>query len=448
MERAIPGGTDEPAARPRRRVSPWRTFLVALALILLLAISALFTGIAVSGENAIDAEVEARARTLVASIVLARKWNSEHGGVYVEKRPGMKSSPWLLDPDVTASNGKTYTLKNPALMAREMSELAKGSEGFAFRITSLKPLNPANFPDEFETEALRSFEKGTGDASRRERYGDSTWLRYMIPLRVEESCLACHARQGYQVGDVRGGISVAFPVDAAEAGKTRTRRVTFLLFLATLVALVAMVWRLVASLQRRLAIAEERIRDMAITDELTGLRNRRHIIHRLAEEVARTRRTGRPLSVLIFDVDHFKRVNDQHGHDAGDSVLRSVAAMAVRALRTTDLVARYGGEEFLVLLPETDPAGAGLIAERIRAWIEAMRVDLEGREIAVTASFGAASLDPAVSGNGDAEALVKRADAALYRAKAAGRNRIVWAPGDAPQGGRATPSAPPGDREG
>jgi diguanylate cyclase (GGDEF)-like protein len=448
MGRAIPGSTAVPAARPPRRVSPWRAFLVALALVLVLAISALFTGIAVSGQHAIDAEVEARARTLVASIVLARKWNSNHGGVYVEKRPGMKSNPWLANPDLTATDGRVFTLKNPALMAREMSELSKGSDGFSFRITSLKPLNPANFPDDFEASALREFESGAPEISRRERYGNSTWLRFMIPLRVEESCLACHGRQGYQVGDVRGGISVAFPIDGAEAGKARARRVTFLLFLATLGALVAAVWKLVAGLQRRLAIAEERIRDMAMTDELTGLRNRRHILHRLAEEVSRSRRTGRPLSLFMLDVDHFKRVNDQHGHDAGDAVLRSVAAMVVRALRTVDLVARYGGEEFLVLLPETDSAGAALIAERIRSWIETMRVDLRGQEIGVTASIGAATLDPADSGTGDEELLVKRADAALYRAKAAGRNQIVWAPGDAPQGSRASPSPPPGERKG
>jgi len=232
---------------------------------------------------------------------------------------------------------------------------------------------------------------------------------------------------------VRGGISVAFPIDAAEAGKARARRVTFLLFLATLGALVLVVWRLVAGLQGRLATAEARIREMAITDDLTGLRNRRHILHRLAEESSRSRRSGRPLTVAIFDVDLFKRVNDQHGHDAGDAVLRAVAAMAVRALRASDLVARYGGEEFLVVLPETDAPGAGVIAERIRAWIEAMRVDHEGAAISVTASFGLATLDPAAAGQGGEEALVKRADAALYRAKAAGRNQIVWAPGEAPR---------------
>jgi len=432
MTRAIPGGTDAPQ-QPPRRSSPWRAFLLALGLVLLLAVSALFTGIAVSGQNAIDAEVEARARTLVGSIVLARRWNSAHGGVWVEKRPGVKSNPWLPDPDVQSSDGRTFTLRNPALMAREMSELSTGSEGFTFRITSLRPLNPANFPDAFELDALRAFERGTAEASRRERYGTSTWLRYMVPLHVEESCLACHGRQGYEVGDVRGGISVAFPIDAAEQGKARAREVTFALFLATLGALVAVVWRLVAHLQRRLAAAEERVREMAITDELTGLRNRRHILQRLAEEASRSRRNGRPLSVAIFDVDHFKRVNDEHGHDAGDAVLRAVAAMAVRALRASDLVARYGGEEFLVLLPETDAVGASVIAERVRAWIEAMRVDHDLIALAVTASFGLATLDPTSAGNGGEQELVTRADAALYRAKASGRNQIVWAPGDAPR---------------
>lgn len=417
-----------PAATRARPSSPWRTFVSALALILILALAALFTGIAVSSHRAIDAEVEMRARTLVASIVLARKWNAVHGGVYVEKGPGASSSRWLVDPDVTGTNGKTYTLRNPALMAREMAELAEGEQGFRFRITSLKPLNPGNFPDEFEAAALRAFEQGATGISRRERYGRSSWLRYMAPLRVEESCLECHARQGYVVGDVRGGISVAFPIDAAEAGKARARRVTFALFVATLAALVAVVWRLLVTLQRRLAAAEARIVEMAVTDELTGLRNRRYLYQRLAEELARARRSRRPLSVALFDLDHFKLVNDRHGHDAGDEVLRAAAAMALRACRATDLVARVGGEEFLVMLPETDLEGATLIAERLRTWIEAMRVDYGGKAITMTASFGLATLSPAEPTSTDVHALVKRADEALYRAKAAGRNRVVGPP--------------------
>jgi diguanylate cyclase (GGDEF)-like protein len=419
---------DRPGGTPAPGRSPWPPFVIALGLVLLLAVSALFAGIALSAERAIDAEVDARARTLFGSIVLARKWNALHGGVWVEKRPGVESNRLLPSPDVATVDGRLFTLRNPALMAREMAALAEGSDLFRFRITSLRPLNPRNFPDDFEAQALAAFEAGRVEVSRRERFGDSTWLRYMAPLRVEESCLACHGAQGYRVGDVRGGISVAFPIDAAEAGKARARRNTFLLFLATLVLLAAVIWRLVAGLRRRLAEAGERIRQMAITDELTGLRNRRYALQRLDEEFARAQRNGRPLSVAIFDVDRFKQVNDRHGHAAGDDVLRAVAAMAGRACRASDLLARYGGEEFLAILPETGAAGARAIAERIRAWLEAMRVDHGALAITVTASFGTATLDPAGVGPPDGAGLVRLADEALYRAKALGRNRVEPTP--------------------
>jgi diguanylate cyclase (GGDEF)-like protein len=320
-------------------------------------------------------------------------------------------------------------------MAREMSELTAGSDGFTFRITSLKPLNPDNAPDDFEREALAAFEGGAREVSRRERFGDSTWIRFMAPLHVEESCLACHGHQGYRVGDVRGGISVAFPIDGAEQGKAHARRTTLLLFLGTLALLVSVLWWLVAGLRRQLAAAESRIREMAMTDDLTGLRNRRHILQRLREELARASRNGRALTVAIFDVDHFKRVNDEHGHDAGDEVLRAVGAMATRALRSSDLIARYGGEEFLLVLPETAGPGAAVIAERVRAGVEAMRVDHGGEALAVTISFGLAIFDPTAPKGESGETLIKRADAALYRAKAGGRNQLVWAPGDAPPQG-------------
>jgi len=423
-------GRHDPSAkaRPASRRSPWGPFVIGLGLVLLAGLAALFTGIAVSGQRAIDAEVTTRARTLVASIVLARRWNSEHGGVWVEKRPGVASNRWLVDPDIVDRQGRTYTLRNPALMAKEMAELAEGNQSFRFRITSLKPLNPGNTPDDFEADALRQFEQGVPEVSRHERYGRSMWLRYIAPLWVEESCLACHGRQGYRVGQVRGGISVAFPIDDAENGKARTRSVTFVLFVAAFGALAAIVVTLVRGLQRKLAAAEGRILEMATTDDLTELRNRRHVQERLEEEVFRAARSRRPLSVALFDVDHFKGVNDRHGHDAGDAVLRSVAAMALRACRASDLVARYGGEEFLIVLPDTASEGAMSIAERLRSWIEAMRVDFDGGPITVTASFGLATLDPTAAQRVDAAALVKRADEALYRAKESGRNRVERAP--------------------
>src|ERR1035437_8331760 len=130
--------------------SPWKQFVINIGLVIVLFISALFGGIYVNSRQAIEKEVKSRAQALFNSIVITREWNARYGGVFVEKTPGMASNPYLLNPDISATNGKTYTLKNPALMTREISEIANSSSSFHFHITSLKPLNPNNAPDSFE----------------------------------------------------------------------------------------------------------------------------------------------------------------------------------------------------------------------------------------------------------------------------------------------------------
>lgn len=406
--------------------SPWRGFLVNLSLVTLLAVLVVFTGLAVSDQRAIEAELRTRGRSLVDVVVLARKWNAEHGGVFVVKRTGTVSNPYLERPDRTGDDGTLYTMKNPALMAREISELAEREGAFRFRITSLRPLNPDNAPDAFEREALERFERGATEMAAREVRRGEPWFRYMAPLRVEESCLACHAKQGYRVGDVRGGISVSFSMAEAQAAIHRTRWTVLALFFVTGALLVLVLWRLVAGLRARLAAAELRIQELARTDDLTGIANRRYLGERLREERARAARYGRPLSVALVDVDHFKTVNDAHGHAAGDAVLRGVARTVTGSLRDCDLLGRWGGEELLAILPETDAAGARSLAQRLRAAVEALRVAHDGRPHGVTVSVGIATWAPAGPGAHDPgdDALLKRADEALYRAKAAGRNRV------------------------
>ena len=162
--------------------------------------------------------------------------------------------------------------------------------------------------------------------------------------------------------------------------------------------------------------------DQGQKDALTGLSNRRAIMAELANRFQLAVRYGRPRAVVLFDLDHFKEVNDTHGHPAGDAVLRSFAEVAHQSFREPDLVGRIGGEEFLVLLPETELEGARVGAERLRRALEATPVDIGTGLIQVTCSLGVASRredDP------EAGALVGRADAALYKAKAAGRNRIA-----------------------
>jgi diguanylate cyclase len=167
-----------------------------------------------------------------------------------------------------------------------------------------------------------------------------------------------------------------------------------------------------AGSNRRLEDALERIREIATRDELTGTYNRRFLMESLARELARAGRSGGGFSVCLIDVDHFKAVNDTLGHAAGDGVLKQVAEIAGRGLRAIDVFGRFGGEEFLLLLPDTDRAGARVVAERIRAAVAA--------ETRVTVTIGVAQH----AGDG-AAAVLARADQALYRGKAAGRNTVL-----------------------
>jgi diguanylate cyclase (GGDEF)-like protein len=168
--------------------------------------------------------------------------------------------------------------------------------------------------------------------------------------------------------------------------------------------------------------AEWRNFELAMKDMLTGLANRRAIGDQLASTVARAQRQGQYLSVLMMDIDHFKRVNDSYGHQAGDVVLRSVAQALQSRLRAQDQIGRFGGEEFLAILPDTSLDGALVLAEALRAAVEATPTQWGAHRIATTISIGVRG--GAITGGDTADSLVAAADAALYRAKQGGRNRV------------------------
>lgn len=173
------------------------------------------------------------------------------------------------------------------------------------------------------------------------------------------------------------------------------------------------------------ALATERLKLAGLTDGLTGVHNRRYFESRCLEEVQAARRSKLPLVCLLLDVDHFKRINDSHGHPAGDVVLRYVARLIRAQLRGSDVVARYGGEEFVVLLPATPPTAALDTAERIRRVIAAQTMPVQLAEpLRITVSLGLATLAAGEDPVAQAASLVKRADQALYAAKQGGRNRV------------------------
>ncbi len=164
----------------------------------------------------------------------------------------------------------------------------------------------------------------------------------------------------------------------------------------------------------------ETIYRMTIIDGLTQIHNKRYLMETLEREIPRARRHGRPLSVVMFDIDHFKGINDNYGHLAGDYVLKELATLVKSRLRPDDIVGRYGGEEFCALLPETSLEGAASIAEDLRRRVQERRFVFEGESIPITVSLGCAEL----AGDQDVLLLMKCADDKLYEAKRSGRNRV------------------------
>jgi two-component system, cell cycle response regulator len=172
---------------------------------------------------------------------------------------------------------------------------------------------------------------------------------------------------------------------------------------------------------------QRQLSEAVLREPLTGLYNRRHFRERFAAELAASTRHNRALSLLLVDIDHFKQVNDVHGHVYGDKVLQMVAGILANLVRTEDVVARYGGEEFVVLAREADIDGATVLAERLRAGVARARCIADGKELSVTVSIGVTISIGAVQASVEMtqEELLKAADEALYRAKQQGRNRVV-----------------------
>jgi diguanylate cyclase (GGDEF)-like protein len=176
------------------------------------------------------------------------------------------------------------------------------------------------------------------------------------------------------------------------------------------------------------AVNRARLTWSGLTDVLTGWHNRRYLNARVPEEVARARRLKSPLSLLMFDLDFFKKVNDQYGHLSGDAALRHVARRAQKQVRSSDVAARFGGEEFVIVLPDTDLSDARLLGERICDSVRSAPVPIEDEQhIDLTVSIGVARLDDSDGKDADTAAtrLLARADEALFAAKSAGRNRVV-----------------------
>ncbi len=214
-------------------------FVLAIGSIISIAFGITFYRTYLFQNDLIYEQSSRQARMLAQQILLTRKWVADHNGIFLVKQPGIEANPFLDDPEVRDASGQVYVKRNPAMVTRELSEYASLADFCKFRVTSLNPINPANAPDSFELQGLKSFESGATESLQIQVIENGRFLRYITALKVEEPCLDCHSQQGYQVGDIRGGLSLSMPMVWADKKAAANRRM--LLFVATVTILLVVV---------------------------------------------------------------------------------------------------------------------------------------------------------------------------------------------------------------
>ncbi|MFA6317515.1 MAG: DUF3365 domain-containing protein, partial [Elusimicrobiota bacterium] len=285
----------------------WRYRVLAACLMLLSMFGLVMWELTERQEAMLNQQEYDQASAVYELLVIAREWNARYAGVFVEKKPGVKSNPFLAHPDIRTASGKTYTLKNPATMTREMSELSRAREGVSFRITSRKPFNPDNGPDPWEAEALHAFDRGAKERTTVELREGRRIFRLMKPLHVDASCLPCHAVQGYKAGQVRGGISVDLPYDdhwlLLRKNALYMALLAILLTILFVTTLYSFIWKLLERLSRQNAELQDlnNTKDRFLGMAAHDLRNPLSVIYSVAK-ILQPEVAGKPHAGLVDSV--------------------------------------------------------------------------------------------------------------------------------------------------
>lgn len=392
--------------------------ILLLCVVWLILVSSLFAVQYLDSERTHKELLFSTARALFERVVLTRRWNAGHGGVYVPVTKDTQPNSYLEDPlrEIKVNDSLTLTKINPAYMTRQLAELSAKSGTVQVHITSLRPIRPENKATPREDKAMKSFEKGTKEVGEIIEENRDLKFFYMAPPKVEKACLKCHAKHGYKEGDIRGGISIIFPLPH----KDHLMSLALGHIAIGLLGLFGIIL-FGAKLDKSYKI----IQKQAVIDALTGIPNRRAFMERIPAEFKRRMRYQKPLSIIMADIDHFKIYNDTYGHAAGDDCLKTVAEVIRDNIkRPADFCARYGGEEFVLLLPDTTQEAAVFVAERIRSTVEGLKMPNEKTMPfnIVTISLGVATASGTTADS--YEEALQQSDRALYIAKEKGRNRV------------------------
>ena len=385
-----------------------------------------------------------QASTLFNNIVTLRKWNSDHGAIYVKAYNGIQPNPYLKDNHTYTKDNELLIKINPAWMTRQISELSNKKEKYYFKITSLQPINPNNAPDNFEKTALENMKRNKSKEVYTSLENDK--FNFMGALKVEPSCLECHTTQGYNIGDTMGGLRVSIPIDNylhnMEIVDSKTELLYLITILTSIVFILLITYTVNSIYVRELNIlklnktlevkvnqrtkelknANKKLLEISSVDFLTNIPNRRYFFEVGNKSFHLAKREKHPLSIIYIDIDHFKSINDNYGHNIGDEILKLVSSKMNKLIRKSDILARTGGEEFTILLNNTDKENAFILAEKLRTTIENSCYRDKEFEIQVTISLGISELQ---NDDEELDSIISRADKALYRAKNESRNKTV-----------------------
>ena len=385
-----------------------------------------------------------QASTLFNNIVTLRKWNSDHGAIYVKAYNGIQPNPYLKDNHTYTKDNELLIKINPAWMTRQISELSNKKEKYYFKITSLQPINPNNAPDNFEKTALENMKRNKSKEVYTSLENDK--FNFMGALKVEQSCLECHTTQGYNIGDTIGGLRVSIPIDNylhnMEIVDSKTELLYLITILTSIVFILLITYTVNSIYVRELNIlklnktlevkvnqrtkelknANKKLLEISSVDFLTNIPNRRYFFEVGNKSFHLAKREKHPLSIIYIDIDHFKSINDNYGHNIGDEILKLVSSKMNKLIRKSDILARTGGEEFTILLNNTDKENAFILAEKLRTTIENSCYRDKEWEIQVTISLGISELQ---NDDEELDSIINRADKALYKAKNESRNKTV-----------------------
>ncbi len=388
-----------------------------------------------------------RAKNFYKAVFLARTWNSQYGPIYAPVTEQNPPNPYLHLPnrEITAPNGLELTMINHAYMVRQISEIAE-KEKVYFHVTSLKPLNPDNKADPWEESTLKSFEKGEPDKIEMVMGENGPVFRYMTPMFVKGTCLACHAQQGYKMGDVRGGVSVTLNADEIMDDLKREKRFLIVahlvtgflgiflgfLFLRSARKHTLILEGITSSQKQDLQIQKEKLNettkvmhDLVTRDTTTGIHTAEHFKNLSTIMWNNAINNSKPVAMLLLEIDSFNDYTDNYGALEGDICLKEITGAITRKVQDKgSVVARFGAASFAIMLAGVDSSRAYDLAQKIHGDVLGLNIPHETSDVSkvVTITGVAASIVPNHGQQlGD---FIKRARGALLMGREKGRNHI------------------------